>query len=71
MKLSISVPDDDVAFVDDYAATHQASSRSAVIRQALTLLRASELEAAYASAFDDWSRDDTEVWETTTADGLI
>ncbi len=70
MKLSISVPDDEVIFLDDYAATHQISSRSAVIRRALRLLRASELEAAYASAFTEWSPQDNDAWDVTIADGL-
>lgn len=70
MKLSISVPDDAVTFLDSYAATHQVSSRSAVIQRALGLLRAAELEDAYAAAFEEWARGDAEAWDSASGDGL-
>ncbi len=70
MKLSISVPDDEVTFLDNYAVTHQVSSRSAVIQRALGLLRASELEDSYAAAFDEWSDDDADTWDSASSDGI-
>lgn len=70
MKLSISIPDEQVTFLDDYATEHRVSSRSAVVRRALTMLRASELEHAYASAFDEWSADEAEAWDAAAADGI-
>lgn len=52
MKLSVSLPDEDVEFVDVYARRHGDRSRSAVIREALRLLGASELAPDYAAAWE-------------------
>lgn len=72
MKLSVSLPDDDVAFIDSYVERTPAASRSAVLRRALELLRAAELEDSYAEAFVDWSdRGEDVVWEGASADGLV
>lgn len=67
----MSLPDDDVAFLDEYAHTQGFASRSAVIHQAVRLLRASELGTAYERAWEDWSSSgDAEAWEATAGDGL-
>ncbi len=50
MKLSVSLPDEDVEFLDAYAAAEGFASRSAVLHRAVRLLRASELGAAYEAA---------------------
>ncbi|HUF99538.1 MAG TPA: ribbon-helix-helix domain-containing protein [Ilumatobacter sp.] len=69
MKLSVSVPDEDVAFLDNYVKTHGFASRSAALQRAIRLLRASELTGAYAAAFAEWSDDlDSDAWDTATAD---
>jgi Arc/MetJ-type ribon-helix-helix transcriptional regulator len=71
MKISVSLPESDIAFVDEYAAKSTAESRSAVIHAAIELLRASQMEGEYAAAWDEWdSGDDAHLWEHTTADGL-
>jgi Arc/MetJ-type ribon-helix-helix transcriptional regulator len=71
MKLSVSLPDEDVAFVDEYVERTGSSSRSSAIQRAIALLRAAELEEEYASAFDEWAQAGEEaVWERTAADGL-
>jgi Arc/MetJ-type ribon-helix-helix transcriptional regulator len=71
MKLSVSLIEDDVAFIDEYARTHDAASRSAVLHEAVDLLRASQLADAYAAAWDEWAADeDTQLWESTVGDGL-
>ncbi|HST43287.1 MAG TPA: ribbon-helix-helix domain-containing protein [Conexibacter sp.] len=71
MKLSVSLPDDDVRFLDEYAATHSFPSRSAALQQAIRVLRLSELNDAYGAAWQEWEAgDDATVWETTTGDGL-
>lgn len=67
MKLSVSLTDADVRFLDEYAAQHGAS-RSAAVARAVALLRASQLTAEYVVAFDEWS--DADPWDRTTADGL-
>jgi hypothetical protein len=42
-QVSVSIPGDDVRFLDDYATQHGVSGRSAVVQRALALLRAAEL----------------------------
>jgi len=71
MKISVSLPQEDVAFVDEYAAKTDADSRSAVIHAAIELLRASNLEAEYEEAFAEWDKsEDAEFWDRVSGDGL-
>ena len=70
MKVSVSLPDDDVEFLDAYAEREGVASRSAVVHRAVRLLRASELGAAYEDAWAAWDAgDDAGLWESTTGDG--
>ncbi len=69
MKLSVSLPDEDVAFLDQYADQQELDSRSAAVQRAVMLLRASELGDAYESAWDEWSSSgEAGVWERTAGD---
>jgi len=71
MKVSVSLPDDDVEFLDSYARAQGAQSRSAVLHKAVGLLRSAQLANAYEEAWDSWaSSDDAQAWETAVADGL-
>ncbi len=71
MKVSVSLPEADVDYLDDYARSQGLDSRSAAVQKAVRLLRASELGAAYEDAWSDWSgSDDAERWDSATADGL-
>ncbi|MEI6497162.1 MAG: ribbon-helix-helix domain-containing protein [Actinomycetota bacterium] len=71
MKVSVSLPDDDVAFLDAYAEHEGYSSRSAVLHKAVRLLRASELGAAYEDAWATWSADSgNDASDVTARDGL-
>lgn len=71
MKVSVSLPDEDVEFLDSYARAHGVASRSAVLHQAVGLLRATELSADYAAAFAEWADEDSNgPWDTVVADGL-
>lgn len=71
MKLSVSLPDDDVEFLDRYASTQGIESRSAVVHKAVRLLRASELGPAYEDAWSDWAdSDDGELWDGAAGDGI-
>ena len=71
MKVSVSIPDEDVQFLDAYARSHSIASRSAALRRAIRLLRSSELSSAYAAAFDEWHTDsEDQAWDSVTADGL-
>ncbi|HEV3360170.1 MAG TPA: antitoxin [Pseudonocardiaceae bacterium] len=71
MKLSVSLIDEDVAFIDEYARSHAAPSRSAVLHEAVELLRTSQLADAYAAAWEEWSADDEALaWDAAVGDGL-
>ncbi|MHB1713239.1 MAG: ribbon-helix-helix domain-containing protein [Acidimicrobiales bacterium] len=71
MKLSVSLPDEDVAVLDEHAHKAGLRSRSAAIHQAVRLLRQSGLEEDYAAAWQDWERSgDRDLWETAAGDGL-
>ena len=71
MKVSVSLPDDDVEYLDAYVRTQGLESRSAALHRAVHLLRASELGAAYEDAWAEWAASpDSERWDAATADGL-
>jgi antitoxin MazE9 len=71
VKLSVSLSDADLAFLDEYARAHGIPSRSGVLHEALALLRERKLGADYAAAWDEWAADDDNtVWEQAAADGL-
>lgn len=71
MKLSVSLPDDDVEYLDDYARTQRLGSRSAALHKAVRLLRASELGSAYEDAWTEWAEsDDASLWDAVVDDGL-
>lgn len=69
MKLSISLPDNDVAFIDRQVADHGEASRSAVIRKALRRLRSEDLKRQYERLWAEWD-DEEDVWEATVGDGI-
>lgn len=69
MKVSVSIPDEDVEFLDNYTKTHQIGSRSAALHRAIRLLRASELGDAYAAAFTEWADDAAnDAWDNAVVD---
>ena len=71
MKLSVSLPDEDVEFLDAYASEQGYASRSAVLHRAVRLLRGAELGAAYEDAFIEWEQSgEAESWDGTAGDGL-
>jgi Arc/MetJ-type ribon-helix-helix transcriptional regulator len=69
MKLSVSLPDEDVEFLDAYAKAHAFASRSAVVHAAITALRHADLPDAYRDA---WAESETEeaAWDSAAPDGL-
>jgi hypothetical protein len=70
MKVSVSLPDDDVAFVDRYARDN-GTTRSATIHQAVQMLRRRDLAADYEAANDEWvASGEADVWDAATGDGL-
>lgn len=71
MKVSVSLPDEDVEFLDAYAKSQGIESRSAVVHKAVRLLRASELGAAYEDAWLEWANSGAgDAWDAVIADGL-
>ena len=54
MKLSVSLPDEDVAILDEFARTAGFASRSAALQHAVRMLRLSELEHDYEAAWTEW-----------------
>ena len=70
MKLSVSLSDEDVEFIDQYASGHAVDSRSGVVQRAVSLLRAIELGDDYAAAWQEWESSDGVVWDAVIADGL-
>jgi len=70
MKVSVSLPDEDVEFLDSYAEREGFASRSAALHKAVRLLRASELGAAYEDAWATWdASDDASLWDNAVGDG--
>lgn len=71
MKVSVSLPSDDIAFLDAYATERGLDSRSAAVQRAIRLLRTAELGNAYAEAWQEWSDSgEAEAWEPTVGDGF-
>jgi Arc/MetJ-type ribon-helix-helix transcriptional regulator len=71
VKLSVSLSDDDVALLDEYARASGLRSRSAALQHAIRLLRQSGLDSDYAAAWEEWeSSGERAAWDGTVADGL-
>jgi Arc/MetJ-type ribon-helix-helix transcriptional regulator len=71
MKVSVSIPDDDLAFLESQIAEGRFPNRSAAIHGAIRSLRTRHLESQYAEAAKDWRESGEEgAWEVTLADGV-
>lgn len=70
MKVSVSLPSDVVLYLDEYAHRQGFDSRSAVLQQAVRMLQAAELGAAYEEAWQDGDGDDARLWDAAAGDGL-
>ncbi len=70
MKVSVSMRDEDVEFLDRYAADHGVGTRSGAVQRAVALLRAVELGDDYEAAWSEWDEAGGEVWEAVVGDGL-
>jgi Arc/MetJ-type ribon-helix-helix transcriptional regulator len=69
--MSVSLPQEDVEFLDTYVHDQGAASRSAALHKAVGLLRAARLADAYEDAWTSWeSSDDPGTWDAALADGL-
>lgn len=71
MKVSVSLPDEDVEFLDSYAQAQGLPSRSAVLHKAVRLLRGAELAPAYEEAFASWgASEEAADWDVTAGDNI-
>ncbi|MBA3409674.1 MAG: ribbon-helix-helix protein, CopG family [Geodermatophilaceae bacterium] len=71
MKLSVSLPNEDVAILDEFARASNLPSRSAALHHAVRMLRLPELEQDYETAWLEWeSSGDQAAWSVTAADGV-
>ena len=71
MKLSIGLPEEDVAALDRYAEAVGVPTRSAAIQRAIRLLGDPQLDDAYAAAWREWETSgEAAAWEETSPDGL-
>lgn len=71
MKLSVSLPGEDVIFLDDYASAHSFTSRSAVVHEAIRALRFRTLDEAYTDAWSEWEAGgEAGAWEAVAGDGV-
>lgn len=71
MKLSVSLPDEDVAILDEFARSTGLPSRSAALHHAVRMLRLPDLEQDYEAAWREWEKaGDQAAWSVTAADGI-
>lgn len=71
MKISVSLSDQDLATLDEYAAQAGLGSRSAAVQHAIRLLGANRLGDDYEAAWAEWETSgDAALWEQTVGDGL-
>ena len=71
MKLSVSLPDEDVAVLDEFARAAGLPSRSAAVHHAVRMLRLPELEQDYEAAWSEWEASgDQAAWSVTSTDGI-
>ena len=67
MKISISLVDDDIAFLDQEAEIY--GSRSAAISAAIRSLRERLMVDAYRESFAEWAESgDSEAWDRAADD---
>lgn len=71
VKISVSLPVEDLRTLDDHVRAANLPSRSAAIHDAIELLRLASLERDYAAAWEEWEASGAEGdWAGATADGL-
>ncbi len=63
-------PREDNSFLGTRSAEGSLPTQSAEPRKATRGQRASELGAAYAAAWAEWSSEDADLWDHAVADGL-
>lgn len=67
MKVSVSLPDEAVEFLDGLVLEGSAESRSAALHLAVRTLQASRLESAYEAAWREWhDSGEAALWDRTS-----
>jgi len=70
VKISVSLPEEDVVVLDEYVRVAGLPSRSAALQHAVRMLRLTDLEQDYEAAWQDWEDSgDRAAWDVTAADG--
>lgn len=71
MRLSVSLPESDVEFLDTLTSEHGLPSRSAALTKALRVYRELQLGDAYEKAWKEWEESgEADLRDSTAADGL-
>ena len=65
----MSLPKEDVTFLDAYVEEKGLASRSAALHRAVRLLKASGLASAYEAAWLEWQDENESLWDATSNDG--
>ncbi len=66
----MSLPEEDLTFLDAYVQEKGLPSRSAALHKAVRLLKASGLSSTYEAAWSEWHGENESMWDTTSSDGL-
>jgi len=71
MKVSISLSDEDLEFVDSQTRAGRYPTRSAAVQAAIRIMRDREHVDSYAAAWDEWdSSGDSAIWDAAADDGI-
>lgn len=66
MKISVSLPEEDIKFLDS-----QGGNRSAILHDAVRLMRQARLSDQYEMAIEEWAdSEDAPLWDRAAADGI-
>jgi hypothetical protein len=71
MKVSVSLPQEDVEFIDHFARD-AGMTRSAALHEAVDALRRRGLADEYTAAYDEWTASgEAALWEAVSGDGVV
>jgi Arc/MetJ-type ribon-helix-helix transcriptional regulator len=71
MKMYVSLSDEEIQFLDQYAKSQGYPSRSAVVHAAIGILRSSKLGDVYVDASQEWEDSgESENWGPVASGGL-
>ena len=70
MKLRVSLTEDDLRILDEFARQHDLPSRSAAVQRAVRALALDPLVDDYRAAFTEWHSGDGSAWDAVGGDGL-